>query len=415
MWHRDPVLTAPFALAALAALAVSCRLQGNDEGSSTEAAGNTNNADSDSVTEADTESGGGTEFPSAGNCTDPQPGEFCFERLSVPDVPPGPLMLAHMNADAHLDAIVVASATDIVVALGDGVGGFVALPPVEVEASLNLAKLVSGRFAGPMAATAVAVYGHNDIAIYVNDGDGRLSLGPSIVSETPFTGFPASVNFDGDGWDDLAIGRGEGVLGFVQNQAGVLSLSDINIPLEACAPSGIGVRGKNSLDIVVSAAWCGGAKDAVPILHIVGPYDGPASIVDSFPSGYDANALAVGPLDISPGDDVVVANRLSRNLTILRAVGDELVADVPIELSQYCDDCEPTSVNVANLDGDEYPELILGASGRTFVLEDALSSLPKWWWLADGLRASAVGDINSDGLDDLVTSDDAFKVFLSAP
>lgn len=372
--------------------------------------------------ERDGEDGAGEGEPYDGDCLDPGESRYCFKESTIKGLGAGPLVLVDVNQDQRLDIVVLeAVANQVTVALGDDSGHFSPLSPVPVGAMLSSASLLAGQFAGPDKGPMVLLLRRNtaEFTLLQNDGEGALAPGPTTAFESlaPLSSAVVAVDLDGDQWSDLVVGSFTGALHFVDNQGGVFEIDDIQIPIEGCAPTGVASLASKAqtLELVVSTGACGSAAAGLPALHLVGPNPAALAVLGSFPTGTDAVSLAVGELDGVPGNDVVIANRVSGDITVLRRVGDELILGEPIAIASFCGECEEISdVAIANLDGDAYGEIVLiaqypGKDGfmkrAMFVIEDALSDEPKWLWLRDDWTAPVIADLDGDGLDDIVTHD----------
>jgi hypothetical protein len=404
---------------------VACPTSGNDV-SSTSDPGDGDGEQGDGDGEPGDGDGDG-DGPFDGACENPPGDEYCFERRHFPGLPGDRFTVAHLDDDPHLDLVISSLVTEeVVVALGDGTGGFFLHGATPMPGLTAPVAVLAGAFAGPVQPTSIAILQPTAGALIIldNDGSGGLSPRPSTTFDE-FIWSPAVsvLDYDNDGWDDLALGGFDQSLHFIHNTEGTLVLSDEQVPVSACAPTAVGIRSSinQALELLVSAGACGGARTGVPALRVTG--EPPFEIIDMFATGHDAFSLSVGELDGHPGTDAIVNNRLGADFTVLLEVEGNLTPAASLRLSSYCDDCtELLAGEIGNLDGDVHGDIVLIARhgespARTglFVLEDALSDTPTFHWLGDGWHDPVVTDIDGDGVDDIIVHDlQSITVLLSS-
>ena len=141
---------------------------------------------------------------------------------------------------------------------------------------------------------------------------------------------------------------------------------------------------------------------------LLGAGDGTFAAAVSYPSGADSFSVALGDLDGDQVPDLAVANSGSGNISVLLGVGD---GTFPAAL-EYTADNRPVFVAISDLNGDQVPDLAVTNNG--FADSGSVSVL---LGIGDGMFAAAVhytaderptsvaiADVNGDPVPDLAVA-----------
>ena len=273
---------------------------------------------------------------------------------------PGPIAVADFNGDGIADvAIVRFTSNDVAVLLGDGKGGFSPAPGSPFAKVGATDAMAIGDFNGDGNPDIALTDGTSkSVTVLVGDGKGGFSVdgnGPFAVGASPFS--IAVGDFNGDGWEDMAVGN------FVDNTVSVL-LGDGRGGFTAAAGS-------------------------------------PVSLGTLSPS-----ALAVGDFNRDGKQDLAVGI-LSTNMPVVlqgNGSGGFSLVSTPtlVGLGRVI------SIAVADFNGDGIPDLATAFAGHTGEVDV---------WLGDGSGKFPTGtpfvvlatpysiaatDVNGDGFQDLV-------------
>lgn len=222
-----------------------------------------------------------------------------------------------------------------------------------------------------------------------------------------------TLDFDGDGDDDLAVGNSDTGRVTRLHNAGNAGLTDFdalgfNLPSDLVGTIAAGdIDGDGTDEIVLPVP----ALEAS--LAIIDGFD-----VSVMPVPENVVELAIGDVDDDGIDDVVVATGAG-NLQVLRNDGGQW----DVVSSVYAESYNFGEVALADLDGDGHLDVLttgidaqdLGGTLRTFS-GDGSGAFSSWTFVRRagdfGLRGLAVADFDGDGLADVaLTESDRDRVY----
>jgi hypothetical protein len=194
-------------------------------------------------------------------------------------------------------------------------------------------------------------------------------------------------------------------------------LSTLLIASEAAAgglfPSRIFAVGGSPVSVVVADLDGDGVTDLVTANQssddagnasvLLGNGDGTFQAAVSFEAGKGPSSVAVADLDGDSFPDIVTANRYSDDVSVLLGNGDGSFQVAASFAAGY----SPNSVAVADLDGDSVPDLVTADGSDVNVLlgnGDGSFQAPVSFAAGDGAASVAVADLDGDGVPDLVTA-----------
>ncbi len=323
------------------------------------------------------------------------------------------------NGDGRLDLAALESFNSVTVLPGNGDGTFLAAPTFATDAQPQ--GLATADFNGDGIPDLVSANrGGNSVSILLGTGDGTFQPARNL----PAGNQPVRVvtgDFNGDGIPDVLVLD----TGAAPNFSGTLSLllGTGDGSFQAARPiifNGAAVfpkdlivadfNGDGKLDVAISEVVATGQRDLDEVDVLLGNGDGtfqaPRSII--LPIGADPRGLAVGDINGDGIPDLAIATHFG--VTVLLGTGDGTFGrelDIP-------DANEPQAVAISDLNGDgaadlivthsfpdrEFLSILLGRGDGTF---QAGGDFPTGAFSA----AVVVGDVNGDGIPDLVVANQA--------
>jgi hypothetical protein len=274
---------------------------------------------------------------------------------------------------------------------------------------------------GTSAPTAPVREGTTDV------GTIRLAA-PPAVSVFPHPGFKVgrdpggavAGDFNGDGFDDLAVTSGSEHLVFVMlgNGQGTFGPAGINFTVGGRVPAGLrpvwiialDLNNDGRLDLVTANV------DSDNVQALLGNGSGGFASAGSFAAGMRPETLSSGDFNRDGRPDLVVAQRASSDLSILIGNGDGTFRPqvrIPVPGG-------PRSVTVADLNGDGLLDLATANvnGDSTTVLSgagDGTFTIGATYAAGDGAHSIVSADLNGDGWRDLAVANylsDDISVFL---
>ncbi len=269
---------------------------------------------------------------------------------------PSSMALADVNGDGNLDVVATNYITDTVsVLLGNGDGSFQS----------------PSRFA----------VGHNPQAVAVADvnGDGVPDL---VVANSGRAGL------NNEGSVSVLLGNGDGSF-----QAHV----DSELFLDPNSITVADVNADNRPDLIVTT---GLPFNTVSVL--LGNGDGSFQPARKSSAGNDPDAVGVGPVTGNGPISILVANRGSDDVSVRLVDSDGTLQEAPSYPAGG-----NAAVAVGDFNGDGIPDLAAAGSGGVSVLlgnGDGSFQNPVHYATGDGASFVVVGDVNGDGIPDLIVA-----------
>ena len=338
--------------------------------------------------------------------------------LSSGGTKPGSVVLADFNSDGKLDvAVSNFSSNTISVFLNKADGTFLSpiISPIQITA-LGLGPIAEGDFNKDGKADLVVgtIAGSQADIVLLGNGNGTFRQLSPIPNSFGF--FHARVvDLNGDGHQDLVTGDNGNISVFLGHGDGTFSAGTF-LPSGSFPGAYLGIvvgdfNGDNKLDIVA----CDAVSSPVgALVFYAGRGDGTfqmptsANLVSSFPGSLasgDFNGDGKKDLLIGfPGDAFIVPGNGDGTFQ------EGLSSLVSVYSTKNFSTTNGLTVVTADLDLDGKPDALVADYGGgilTLVLSNALSKIPPatgiyQFTLSPGLSDIAFGDLNGDGLPDVV-------------
>ncbi len=363
-------------------------------------------------------------------------GRFWAPHRRLAGSQPHDVELADLDADGRLDAIVANEGSDNVsVFMGDGAA---------FSAGTNISVQFAGVGFDPRGLAVADVTGDgnldvvsanqdsNTVSILAGDGGGGLSAVASLGTFVGIDGMGpidvkiADVTDDGEldiitcnpSSDDVTLlpGLGMGNFGAAQTfTTRVGAGGDNPEALEMADVTGDGVPDaivaaptSDDISVLVANPGTGGFNTPVRFTTLVGS------------DGDNPQGVAVGDVDGDGEPDVVTANGNTDDVTVLRGINGGATFQAPVvfetnaaDLSGVAGD-NPRGVKLLDMDGDGSLDIVtsnITSDDVSVLLNDGAGTFAapmifesRTGWSGEDPRALALGDVNADGIPDVVVS-----------
>ncbi|MDX1419034.1 MAG: VCBS repeat-containing protein, partial [Rubricoccaceae bacterium] len=282
------------------------------------------------------------------------------------------LDVGDFNGDGHLDLVAGSGQYDVehvAVLLGDGVGGFAPQIPLAVGETTPT-HVAAGDFNGD-GYDDLAIEALSELVIVMNDGTGGF-LAPVMLTEAGFldprVGVISPADYDADGHLDLLVGIGES--GGLQREIALYrgygdgtfadpvyqDVAQYFTTPEALVPADL--DGDGDLDVAL-CDWSGRTGDGIVTLFNdgTGHFDGAHHV----PAGQGTEDLALADVDGDGDLDVLTSDRMSLAVTVHRNPGD---GRLPELASRFPSGTGSTlHLDAGDVDGDGDLDLFVSGGG----------------------------------------------------
>lgn len=343
-----------------------------------------------------------------------------FDFIDATPVPteanPTSVRLGHFNADAHLDVVYADSGTDLIyLRMGNGDGTFGAATSYNGGGDHGWwnKNLVVGFFNDDQNLDiAHSNYYDHNVAIYLGNGDGTLA-NPVTYDAGRWPMAITTTDIDGDGDVDLVTsgandrinvlrGNGDGTFAAPQTtDAG-------DYPVDVVSAD---VNNDGQLDMI--SANLQGSTISV-MLNQGGSLAEPVK----YDTGSQTYGVTAADFDGDGNIDLAAANRNAETVDIFKGDGSgsfQLFHTMEVNAKPY-------EIDAVDMDGDGLKDIVVGSESQSSMVfrsrGDFTFSTPLELGRHRGNRSQDLGDLNGDGLPDLISSnvwDDELFLSLSGP
>lgn len=294
---------------------------------------------------------------------------------------------------------------DATVLLGNNGGGYTTAPGSPFAVG-DPTSVVLGDFNGDgITDFAVANFFSQNIAVFLGNGSGGFAAAPGSPFAVEGSPFAVAVgDFNGDGVQDLAVADygnnsidvflGNGLGGFTQAQGSPFPVGS--------RPIALVVADFNSDDIE-DVAVTDGLANSVSVLLGDGTGNFHAAVGGPWATGVGPTGLAVGDFNGDGIPDLAIANYSGDSVTILMGNGSGGFTGTADSLSAIATGAR--NVAVGDLNGDGIDDLVVISNGATVFLGNGSGGFTQAAETPLPLtNVVTVADVNGDGIEDLVSA-----------
>jgi hypothetical protein len=257
------------------------------------------------------------------------------------------------------------------------------------------------------------------VGVLLGKGDGTFQA----ITEYSSGGYDANSvavsDVNGDGYLDIVVANGCTDVSCANGAVSILlgngdgtfqtPMSYSTAPWWAASLVVADVNRDGHPDIVVANGCDGCTQGEVSVL--LGNGDGTFQMAESYESGgYEATSLAVADVNGDGSPDIIVATYCTTGcVAVLLGNGD---GTFQTAVSYAAGARAASSVAIGDLNGDGYPDLVLGDMDVTVMIGNGDGTFePPVNYSSDGSGAIsvAIGDVNGDGRPDLVAANPCYS------
>lgn len=299
----------------------------------------------------------------------------------------------------NLDPVVGAT-----VLFNDGDGTFA--NPLTLTLSDVVGGIAAGDVNGDRLADLIVLAAGGTIAAYLGDGTGGFSALPPTPTPSSCGQGVAVADLDGDGFDDVASAC------YTPAAFAVLygSAQGLAAPAQVVAPAGdlarsiaaADVDGDGQVDLLLGTETVDGSKHLGYLQVFRNAGNRAFSPGGAYAGGETARAVAMGDLDGDGDADAVIADdHGGRRVDVLFNDGHGVFSSPS---SAYGAGASPSSVALGDLDGDRLPEVLVASEGLAVLRNSGGGTFVAAPHIGGGGFVVA-GDVDEDGFTDLVAAD----------
>jgi hypothetical protein len=330
----------------------------------------------------------------------------------VPEVATGgePFSIAasDLNGDGAIDLAVANFDSDTVSVLsGQGDGTFA--PKVDYPTGSNPTSVAAADLNGDgWPDLAVANSKSSTVSVLLGQGDGTFAPKvdyPASAGADPQTNAVVAADLNGDGRPDLAVtGQGSNTVSVLLNHGDGTFAPALDYPVGS-APAAVAaadLNGDGKVDLAVASSTAVPPYDGHTVSVLLNHGDGTFAPKFDIDTGQDPASVAVADMNGDGWPDLVVGNHENSSVSVLLNHGDGTFAPrVDYAVAKW--DGFP-SIAVADLNGDGRPDLAVNVQSSVNVLlghGDGTFAPHVDYGAGVGLRSIAIADLNGDGRPDL--------------